>query len=118
MEGMKCVDCDNYNRGKGIKSCLKCPQYRDIIKQSGKRHTIAIDVIPDVILEAIPDNNGITLEQAIRQLPIDLSTPLLQYHILQATTREIGAYHNYNASTATRKINIAIEIIKKMIISE
>lgn len=115
---MKCTDCDHYNRSKGTKICLKCPQYQDIIKRSGRRSTIIIDVIPDIILEAIPDDTGITLEQAIRQLPIDLSTPLLQYHILRATTREIGAYHNYSAATATRKINFAIEIIKKMNVSE
>jgi recombinational DNA repair protein RecR len=30
--GMKCVDCDNYNRGKGTKSCLKCPQHRETVK--------------------------------------------------------------------------------------
>lgn len=115
---MQCSQCDQYNHSRGTKSCLKCPQYRDIIKKSGKRTTILIDIIPDIILEAIPDESGITLDQALRQLPVEYSTPLLQYHILGATLREIGAYHNYNASTAHRKINFAIEIIKKMTVSE
>jgi DNA-directed RNA polymerase specialized sigma24 family protein len=115
---MKCTQCDQYNHARGSKPCLKCPQYRDIIKKSGKRSTILIDVIPDIILESIPDDNTITLEQAIRQLPIEYSTPLLQYHILHATMREIGAYHGYSASNATRKINFGIEIIRKMNVSE
>lgn len=115
---MNCIDCDNYNRSKGTKSCLKCPQYRDIIKQSGKRSTIIIDVIPDIILESIPDETGITLEQAIKRLPLELSTPLLQYHILGCPLREIAKYHKSSAPTVTRKINIAIEIIKKMNVNE
>ena len=115
---MNCSYCDNYNHGRGTKSCLRCKQYIGILKASGKRKTIPIDTITDRILESIPDNTGVTLEQALRQLPIELSTPLIQYHILRATTREIGAYHNYNASTATRKINIAIDLIKKMSVFE
>lgn len=115
---MNCTDCQSYNRGSGTKACLKCKQYLEILKQSGKRKTIPIEIIPDTILEAIPDNNQIDIQQAIRQLPLDLSVPLLMYHVLNASQREIAAYLNISQQNASKKINLSIEIIRKMTIFE
>lgn len=115
---MHCTDCTSYNHGAGRKSCLLCPQYRDIVRRSGRRATISIDVIPDIILEAVPDESGITLEQAIRRLPLELSVPLMMHHVLGAPLREIAKYLNISTTTGTRKINLAIDIIKEMHVIE
>lgn len=115
---MQCTECSSYNHGAGRKSCLLCPQYRDIVRRSGKRATISIDVIPDIILEAVPDESGITLEQAIRQLPLELSVPLMMHHVLGAPLREIAAHLKISTTTVTRKINLSIDIIKQMTIIE
>lgn len=115
---MNCTECKNYNRAKGNKHCLTCPQYQDIIKTSGKRSTISIDTIPDIILEAIPDNKTLNLAEALKQLPLELSMPLLAYHLLNANQRELSAYLKTSQADVSRKINQAIIIIKKMTIND
>ena len=115
---MNCPECSNYNRAKGTKACLTCPQYLDVIKTSGKRSSICIDVIPQIILEAVPDSKEMNVQEAIRQLPLEYSVPLIMYYILNANQREIGNYLKVSQKQVSKKINYSIEIIKKMTIFE
>lgn len=110
---MNCPVCPQYNNGRGGKACLKCPQYIDIIKQSFSRLKIKLETIPDIILEAIPDESEATPYDRIRDLPLELSVPLMMRYYLDCSLREIANYHKYDISTASRKIKIAIEIIKQ-----
>jgi len=114
---MNCLNCSNYDHGRGNKKCLKCPQYIDIIKFSFKRTAIKLEIVPDTILEAVPDNKSVSIYDAIRQLPLDLSVPLIACHVLDASQRELAQYLNIPQSTVSRKINIAVDLIKKMTIS-
>ena len=109
-----CTDCDSYQRGKGRPACLQCQKYKDILLSTTKRQTIRIDVIPDTILNDIPDNRAVTLLDALKQLPLELSVPVIMRHILDASLREIADYHGYSRTSGTAKIKNAIEIIKKM----
>jgi DNA-directed RNA polymerase specialized sigma24 family protein len=113
---MNCTDCDNYQRGKGRPACLKCAKYKDILIQSVKRQTIAIDVIPDTILNDIPDQRAVTILDAIRQLPLELSTMLLMYHVLDANQREIAQHLQISQQQVSKKINFALDIIRKLTI--
>lgn len=115
---MNCIDCNSYNRGKGTKTCLKCKQYIEILKQSTKRTTIPIDIVPDTILHAIPDNKEMDIKQALQQLPLEYSVPLMMYHVLNASQREISNYLNISQQQASKKINFAIDIIKKITVFE
>ena len=115
---MNCTDCKNYNRAKGNKHCLSCPQYQDIIKTSGKRSTIIIDTIPDIILESTPDNKTLNLAEALKQLPLELSMPLLAYHLLKANQRELAVYLKTSQADVSRKINQAIDIIRQMTVND
>ena len=110
---MNCPACARYNNGHGVKACLKCPEYIDIIKQLFSRLKIKIETVPDVILEAIPDDKEKTTYDRIRDLPLELSVPLMMKYYLDCSLREIAKYHNYDISTASRKIKIALEIIKQ-----
>jgi DNA-directed RNA polymerase specialized sigma24 family protein len=114
---MQCTHCDNYNRGHGQPACLKCQKYKDILLQSVRRNTIAIDVVPDTILNNIPDPRSITILDAIRQLPLELSMPLLAYHILGANQREIANHYNISRRAVQGKIKKSIEIIKELTIT-
>jgi DNA-directed RNA polymerase specialized sigma subunit len=115
---MTCTDCSNYNLGHGNKSCLKCKQYVEILKSSVKRVTIKIESIPDILLENIPDNQETTIYDLLRQLPIEQSTPLLMYYLLDASQREIANYLDITQMDVSRKINIAIDFIKKNTLKE
>ena len=115
---MNCPDCTNYNRSKGNKKCLTCPQYQDIIKTSGKRSTINIDTIPDIILDAIPDNKTTSIYDALRQIPLSLSVPLLAYHVLNANQRELAVYFKCSQQQLSKNLIKAVELIKKIPINE
>ena len=110
---MNCSYCDNYNHGRGTKSCLRCKQYISILKASGKRKTIPIDTITDRILESVPDTKQKTAYQALQSMPLELSGPIILYFFAGASQREIAEYLNTNQANVSRKINFAIEIIKK-----
>lgn len=77
-----------------------------------------IDVIPDVILEAIPDKSGLDVLQSIRLLPIELSTPLMIKYVLDATEREIAEYLNISKTKVHHKIFLALEMLRKMPIND
>ena len=110
---MNCSECNAYNRGKGKKECLKCKQYLEIIKKSGLRSSIPIEVVPSIILEALPDQSGTNLLQIVKQLPLDFSVPLLMKYCLMASEREIAKHLKMSKTKVHNKIIIALDIIKK-----
>lgn len=110
---MNCPACTQYNKGRGVKACLKCPQYIEIIKQSFSRLKIKIKTVPDIILEAIPDDKEKTAYDRIRDLPVDKSAPLLLRYYLDCSNREVAKLLHCSRSQVQSKINIALEIIRE-----
>src|SRR5450759_4181912 len=110
---MNCPTCPQYNNGRGVKACLKCPQYIEIIKQSFSRLKIKIETVPDIILEAIPDDKEKTAYDRIRDLPTELSAPLLLRYYLDCSNREVANLLHCSRSRVQSKINIALEFIKE-----
>jgi hypothetical protein len=115
---MNCPECSSYNKAKGTKKCLTCPQYLDVIKASGKRSTICIDTVPDMILEAIPDNKTTTVYDALRQLPLEYSIPLIAYHLLNANQRELATYFKCSQQHLSKLLKTAISILREVPIDD
>ena len=114
---MNCSTCRNYNRGSGTKSCLKCPEYKSILLQSNKRQTIKFDIVPDCILENIAEQKQTeTVLDAIRQLPIEQSTIIIQRFILNYSIKEIAETLNISRQAVDKKIKFALDIIKETLI--
>jgi DNA-directed RNA polymerase specialized sigma24 family protein len=113
-----CPECDNYQRGHGNQKCLDCKKYIQILKSSVKRKQIHIEVITDNILNSLPDNRQTTVYDAIRQIPLEFSVPLMLYTVLDCNQREIAQTLKMSQQQASKKIKIAIEIIKKIPVFE
>ena len=114
---MNCTTCRSYNRGSGTKACLKCPEYKSILLQSNKRQTIKFDIVPDCILENIADNKqSENVLDAIRQLPIEQSTIIIQRFILNYSIKEIAETLNISRQAVDKKIKFALDIIKETLI--
>ena len=114
---MDCSQCPAYKdtQGHGGKACLRCKRYKDFCRGSGNRQTIKYEVIPQAILEQVEDiTQRVNVLEMLRSLPLDLSTPLMMRYILGATNREIADYYGQRSRNfVQRKINLALEIIKK-----
>jgi hypothetical protein len=117
---MNCPECKIYQKshGKGTVKCLTCVQYIEIVKTSGKRSTIAIDTIPDIILENVPDEKITTIIDALRQIPLEYSVPLVAYYYLNASQRELANYFKCSQQSLSLKIKKSIELIKKIPIND
>lgn len=109
---MSCNGCPSYNKGRGSRACLKCPDQPEpkiIIKPGPRITNMRSETIED-IAEMLPKT---TRDILITLDPLD-STILLQSIILNMTHKEIAEYHTFNATkTVQRKIKKAIDIIKE-----
>ena len=117
-----CSKCQEYNRhgpGSGSKACLKCRRYRDMQRASVRRHTIRIEPVPQIVLEAIPDNRqeGIdameTLARYLPQLPLRTCFILVASHVSRASDDEIAEELNLSRSRVGQIRRDAYEAIKK-----
>jgi hypothetical protein len=118
VELKNCPECDNYQCGHGSQKCLDCKKYIQILKSSVKRKQIHIEVITDNLLNSLPDNRQTTVYDAIRQIPLEFSVPLMLYTVLDCSQREIAQTLKMSQQQASKKIKIAIEIIKKIPVFE
>lgn len=113
---MDCKDCVSYRRGAGSPACLKCNKYGKIIVQSAKRQTIQIDVMPQTIIEALPDTKQMhSIMDILRAMPLDQSTPIIQYYLLGATLQEIADYHHITRQAVDKKNKLTLNIIKESV---
>ena len=114
---MNCQNCDSYNRGNGSPACLKCAKYRDICKRSGRRRTIQIEIVPQAILEEVEDEhprlNG--LKDILQSLPPDMASVISLVYVAGLTQREAAKQLNISQAGLSKKINVALEIIRKSI---
>ena len=114
---MNCPECHNYNRGSGNKACLRCQQYKTIMLESCKRNTIKFEIIPDCILENIAENKETeNVIDAIRQLPMELSTIMMQRFVLNYSIKEIAESLKISRQAVDKKIKSSIEIIREYLI--
>ena len=73
--------------------------------------------MPDCILENIAEQKQTeTVLDAIRQLPIEHSTILMQRFVLNYTIREIAETLNISRQAVDKKIKFALDIIKETLI--
>ena len=111
-----CHECQHYNRGSGGKQCLSCHKYTEIIRNSAKRKTIPIDVIPQHLLEAIADDSDNRINSildAIRTLPPQLSAIISMIYISGLTHRQVASILHIPPGSIVKKNKFALEIIKK-----
>ena len=109
---VSCNGCPSYNKGRGTKACLKCPDQPDPKipqpKPGPRIINMQAETIED-IAEMIPKST----RDILKTLDPKDSTMLLQSIILGMTHQEIAEYHLYRASkTVQRKINISLDIIR------
>ena len=114
---MNCTTCQSYNRGFGSPACLKCGKYKDICKASVKRRTLPIEVVPQSILEEIVDDRPqiSSIIDALRALPADHAALISMVYFGGLTQSQAADILKISQSAASRKINFAIGIIKKMV---
>jgi DNA-directed RNA polymerase specialized sigma subunit len=117
---VNCTTCQSYNRGFGSPACLKCGKYKDVCKASVKRRTLPIEVVPQSILEEIVDDRPqiSSIIDALRALPAENAALIAMVYFGGLTQSEAADVLKISQSAASRKINISIEIIKKMVKSD
>ncbi len=109
---MSCNGCPSYNKGRGSRACLKCPDQPEpkiVIKPGPRITNMRSETIEDIaeMLQKTTKDILITLD------PLD-STMLIQSIILNMTHKEIAEFHQYkSAKTVQRKINLALDTIKE-----
>ena len=73
--------------------------------------------MPDCILENIAEQKQTeTVLDAIRQLPIEQSTIIIQRFILNYSIKEIAETLNISRQAVDKKIKFALDIIKETLI--
>jgi hypothetical protein len=109
-----CSMCPGYNRGKGSRVCLKCPEYADILPRY--KPGPPISNYPSEIIEGLPvlDIND-KLISALRLIDTRQATILMQYTSLNMKQSEIAVYHHIKQPRVKQLINQAKENIKKII---
>ena len=111
-----CSQCDNWHNGKGSQNCLKCGKYKTFQKKSVLRDAIVYKNMPDEILESFEELPKVkNIVDAIKQLPIDKSVPLMMYYLLGCTLQEIADYHKVSAPAIHKKNKLSIELIKQTV---
>jgi len=113
---MDCSTCQHYNRGRGQKACLKCKQYKEIQIKSGRRQSIRTEILPQEIMDNLPDPKSVTLIGIIQHLPIQYSVPLLMRSLLGMTLQQIADYHGVTKQTTDKKISQGIKLIEKSLL--
>ncbi len=112
-----CHNCASYQHGAGSKSCLSCPKYKTIQKQSVRRRTIRVEAFPAAIIEQIADiagPEGEDIVSAIRQLPAELSAVISLRYLSGLTTDEIAVTLRISERTARYRIAEALVAVKKI----
>jgi DNA-directed RNA polymerase specialized sigma24 family protein len=111
-----CHRCPSYNRGHGQRACLKCPKYKDIQKQSAKRQTITIDILPQALLEQIADvPRAEEILTYIRQMPIDIAAVLVLKYYGAMRREEIAGLLGLSIRQVSRKLEIACHTLKNIL---
>lgn len=111
-----CHVCPEYKSGAGSTKCLKCAKYKRFQIKNNPRPQIAVDILPQAILESIADTSrGIEIIDAIRKLPLTESTPLMMQYILGASTQEIADYHIISRQRVDKKNKLSIKKIKMLL---
>lgn len=109
---MNCKGCPSYNHGRGTGHCLKCDLYQKIIMESGKRRSISMESVPEMVLDNIPSLPDEI--RAIEKIPLKYSTPILQKFFLNATYEEIAKHNSESIGNVRRKIRFGIRLIRKI----
>jgi len=109
---MKCSSCPQWRKGSGTGHCLKCDLYQEIIMESGKRRSISMESVPEMVLDNIPSLPDEI--RAIEKIPLKYSTPILQKFFLNATYEEIAKHNSESIGNVRRKIRFGIRLIRKI----
>lgn len=110
---MNCARCDSYNRGLGTRACLICEKYKDIQKRSVRRKTIRWEVVPQVLLDAFPDEQqGSDVLDAVRNLPADLAIIVALRFYLDFRMGEIADKLKISRKTASERLKTALRVLR------
>lgn len=116
-----CVKCPSYRKGQGEKACLACPKYIEIQRQTIRRPSVRIEIVPQVVLEAvpqIPDDSDYPVEYVdvinqVKTLPPRVATVCMMYYHLGLTDKEIADELKVSATRIRQLKSRAIQLLKK-----
>ncbi len=112
-----CRNCDNYQRGQGNKSCLRCRNYKLLDIVYDLRSTINIVPMVSTIIEAVPsplkpDN---ALLSIIWSLPAQHAAMIGMHYYAALSIREIATVMRISEPAARAKLYRATEQLGKKI---
>ena len=116
----RCSTCENWNHGKGAKSCLSCSVYKHFCIESILRAKIAIDIVPAAILVEFADTSEEMpcVLNAIQHLPDDLALIVAGRYVAGLPAKSLAGLLRTSERQIYRREALALSEIKKMLRNE
>jgi len=112
---LKCQTYDQWNRGRGTRSCMQCQVYKDIQKQSVRRKTVRYDTYPETIMELfpMPESDPSGMVDMIRDLPADLGAVVIMKIYQSLSIDEIAEQIKISPRTVLRRWTDALKMLRE-----
>jgi hypothetical protein len=108
-----CKGCSSYRGGNGSRKCLKCGTYVEFLKDSRLRNPVHFKILPDAIMEAIPDGREMDVKDSIKRLPDDLAAIVTMRYYANLELKSIAGILRISVRQVSRKLDVALNEIKR-----
>ncbi len=114
-----CRKCDNYQRGRGTKLCLKCCNYKLLDNVYSLRQTANIIPMVQSIIEAVPAPPAIPdniLQSMVWAMPASDSAIISMHYYGALSPREIATVLHITEPAARAKLYRAVQQLQKNVL--